>query len=117
MSFVDIPGYTEVGPISYEEYLYGSDRKHTKEMLKDFLKGGIFSIGFTKSNGDARYMTCTRNAKVLGYLIGNTEWEKNDSKHENSLSIPVFDLDLEEWRSFNVDRIFSMELIARIKND
>lgn len=70
-----------------------------KQTLLDQLATGPVTVTFTKRNGEERVMTCTRNGKMIP--------ETKKPKGEGQLftvdddNIKVFDITIQEWRSFN----------------
>lgn len=77
------------------------------ELLKHLSKSQV-EVTFTKVNGDTRVMTCTRDISQLTEEHrpkGIVEFEQ-----ENSDQIRVFDLKANGWRSFNFDRLISVNL-------
>lgn len=70
-----------------------------KQTLLDQLANGPVTVTFTKRNGEERVMTCTRNSRMIP--------EVKKPKGEGQLftaeddNIKVFDIAIQEWRSFN----------------
>lgn len=63
------------------------------------------TITFTKKDGTTRVMKCTRN-------MDNIPQDKHPSgklENDNNKNIRVFDLDKQEWRSFNQTSIKRIE--------
>lgn len=71
-------------------------------ILKDDNKSTV--ITFKKKDGTIRKMKCTRNPKQ----IPEDQHPKNESV-ESSASIRVFDLEKQEWRSFIVENVMSVD--------
>jgi len=74
-------------------------------ILRD-LRGGPCQVTFTKVNGDARVMNCTLDQS----LIPEAKMPKGDNTPELTegldrilKAVRVFDMGLEEWRSFKVE--------------
>lgn len=78
-------------------------KKLNIEEIKQILKENICYVTFTKKDGTKRDMKCTLNSERIPTekQPKNTEKVKKQSKDV----IPVFDLDKNEWRSFNIDSV------------
>ena len=70
-----------------------------KQHLLDSLAVGPVTVTFVKRDGSERVMTCTRNAN----MIPSTKAPKGvgDLITEDTDNIKVFDIEIQEWRSFN----------------
>lgn len=69
--------------------------------LKDYLSKNTVGITFVKKDGTDRFMNCTRNLELIPEErkpIGNVV-------QKPSTVIKAFDLDIQEWRSFNTSTI------------
>jgi hypothetical protein len=72
--------------------------------IRDTLRAGVVPVVFTKANGELREMNATLQPELLppGDNILLKEIEAN------ALSpsfVRVFDVDLQEWRSFTIARL------------
>lgn len=79
---------------------------YTKDQVLDFLREQICNITFTKSNGEVREMQCTLKQE----MIPSDKIPKSDSNRtrpKDSSTVTVFDLGINDWRSFNMDRLSS----------
>ena len=80
---------------------------YTKEYLNGLLNEGEITVKFTKKNGEERTMRCT---KVFDKIP--TEFQpKEDSTRkvsETSDAIAVFDVEINQWRSFNVGNVLEV---------
>lgn len=80
---------------------------YTKEYLNGLLNEGEITVKFTKKNGEERTMRCT---KVFDKIP--TEFHpKEDSTRkvsETSDAIAVFDVEINQWRSFNVGNVLEV---------
>lgn len=75
--------------------------KEQIELLKNQLSAGVIFVTFTKSNGDERVMRCTTNE----FEIPLEKLPKGTGpKHTDEVQ-RVFDLDVQEWRSFRWDSV------------
>lgn len=76
-----------------------------KEWLQGLLKEGPVIVTFTKKSGEERVMKCTLEENVVPLYEKKTD--KVKAKSEEILS--VWDLDKNEWRSFKLDSIKTVE--------
>ena len=74
----------------------------TQELIENLLKSGSITVTFTKKDGSNRVMKCTLNES----LIPSDKVPKGEStrKHNDAVR-PVFDLEINEWRSFTWDSV------------
>lgn len=75
-----------------------------KEILDIFQMNQTLKVVFTKKDGSVRTMICTRN---MG-LIPAAHHPKGEGK-VNDAVVPVFDLEAQGWRSFQVESVISIE--------
>jgi hypothetical protein len=76
--------------------------------IRDFLAHHpIVRIRFRKLNGDERVMIATNDFR----LIPEEAWPSEKGTHNYHASYPVFDLHLQEWRSFKPDNLIDMEAL------
>lgn len=73
------------------------------EWFNDYLYDHTIVVEFTKKNGEKRKMRCTRNTRI----IPENMVPKNSASTSGE-SIRVFDLDINEWRSFIPSSITSI---------
>lgn len=77
--------------------------------LKDLLSHNVVEVTFKKADDEIRVMECTRNKDYI---------EKLDGKVGESLLgpkepiIPVFDVELKEWRSFYADSVVNYNIVV-----
>jgi hypothetical protein len=67
---------------------------------------GIYSLEFEKMDGSMRKMRATR---MSAYIPGDKAPKSERTIDEATTTVPVFDLDLKEWRSIRTDYIKLME--------
>lgn len=69
--------------------------------LKESLSNSIVTVVFTKKDGTERTMKCTTMESIIPvkYHPKNTGRAKNDQVQN------VFDVELNEWRSFRLDSL------------
>jgi hypothetical protein len=73
-----------------------------KNTLTKQLVAGVVTVTFKKVNGSTRVMKCTTNPEVIPAPITNN----------NADVVTVFDVDVNDWRSFRMDRIEEVEFAS-----
>ena len=76
-----------------------AEREKFRDWLRGLLKSEVVDLTFTKKDGTIRKMKCTLSEEKLPPQ-GETKARK-----ENIESLPVFDLEKNEWRAFRYDSI------------
>ena len=71
-----------------------------REDLVDRLKQSVVNVVFTKADGSERTMNCTLKLEN----IPEDQHPKSAVKSESD-QIRVFDIDIQEWRSFNFSSV------------
>jgi hypothetical protein len=79
----------------------------SKEDLVASLKLGIVCVTFEKKDNTIRVMNCTLRED----LIVNYEKKTSRVRKINNDIIPVFDIDIREWRSVRMDSIQKAESV------
>lgn len=78
-----------------------------RDWVRSLLRNGEIKVTFTKSDGTLREMRCTLNSDMIP--VNNHVKERAEPKFTKKPppvnTQTVFDLDKNEWRSFNYDRI------------
>ena len=81
-----------------------------KKWLRGHLNYGPVTVTFTKKDGTERVMKCTTSESLVPPVPVLTEEvsvpKKEKKKNEDVMS--VFDLEVQEWRSFRWDSIKSV---------
>jgi len=74
-----------------------------KEEYEKSLKEAIHFITFEKADGTERVLKGTRDMR----FVPEDQQPKNngDVAYESETVVRVFDLSINEWRSFNIDRV------------
>ena len=75
-----------------------------REFLIEQLKQGEVEVTFTKSDGTERVMKCTLKEGVVVPYEKKTERVK---KHNDDI-LAVWDLEIDEWRSFKLSSIIAV---------
>ena len=84
--------------------------KLARQWLVDRLREGEVKVSFTKKDGSQREMTCTLKEGVVVPHISKTGVAK---KHSDDV-LPVWDVELGEWRSFKYDTLTTIVVSDRI---
>lgn len=75
--------------------------------MKRILVSNVAVVTFTKvSDGSTRVMMCTLIESFLPTVLGT---RKDKSKPQTV--IPVWDIEANDWRSFRLDKIISVEIL------
>ena len=92
------------------QYQEGSDadRHIIRDWVRNLLHSTAATVTFVKSDGTVRDMRCTLNWNSIPLdqqpkTVDLTESRQRKAPSEESLR--VFDLDINEWRSFRFDRL------------
>lgn len=80
--------------------------------IRNLIWSGICEVTFRKSDGEIRDMMCTRD---IMYIPDEKLGSSNRKLPEDSL--PVWDLNKEEWRSFRYDRLLRIECLTGINKE
>ena len=70
--------------------------------LKEALRENIVSVLFEKKDGTERSMRCTLNSIVIPE---DKRPKGTDERVANDSVLPVFDIDIMEWRSFRLSSL------------
>ena len=81
---------------------------YEKEYLKNKLKEGVWLVSFTKKDGTDRVIKCTRDPRFMPKELRSTIIETK-TKRKESATIPVWDVNKCEWRSFTADQVYYIE--------
>lgn len=79
----------------------------TRNHIVDVLSTGEHDIVFMKKDKTLREMRCTRDMEFIPEERRPKEAKKD--KKENLTSVPVFDLEKQEWRSFTLTSLHSID--------
>jgi hypothetical protein len=82
--------------------------KFTK-WLNGLLKVTDMTVTFTKKDGTERVMKCTLKPDALPVVEAKPLAEGKQPRKESTSSIRVFDLEKQEWRSFNTQSVTRVE--------
>lgn len=88
----------------------------TRDEMIEALKKGRVNVTFTKKDGTERKMICTlQEDRIPPVFLNGTEQFEYKTRKQNLDVIPVFDLDIQEWRSFRVDSVKKFKAEKRKK--
>ena len=76
------------------------ERETFRNWLRNVLKTETVRLTFRKKDDTIREMVCTLNESKLP-----PQEQKKESRAENINSMPVFDLEKNEWRAFRFDSV------------
>ncbi len=77
-----------------------------RDSLREKLSTGIYKVTFLKLDGTERTMRCTLKQDVIGESFTGT-----GTRAVNESVLPVFDVDLNEWRSFKLANVSQVEAV------
>jgi len=80
----------------------------TYSKIKKILSEGIHKVTFTKADGTKRVMEATLDPKYLSDLEGYDPKAK-PSEYVNEDSVKCIDTKINQWRSFRVDSLTTIE--------
>jgi hypothetical protein len=75
------------------------------EWLRGYLNESTITVTFTKKDGTNRVMKCTKQQD----LIPSEKQPKGTGSSPTGDAVAVFDLDAQDWRSFNTSNITRIE--------
>lgn len=81
-------------------------------LLEEHLSTGTLDILFLKKDKSKREMRCTRNPELIPKVEGKAKAGSDlppQSVPQALGNIPVYDLDAEGWRSFNMTDLYVVE--------
>ena len=78
--------------------------------LKGMLHSDKVEVTFTKADGSERVMNCTLLPELLPKVEKKELAENAKPRKENTTSMRVFDLDLQEWRSFTIKKVKKIQV-------
>jgi hypothetical protein len=76
-----------------------------REWLDDYLSENTLTVQFTKKDGTDRTMKCTRNFES----IPSDKQPKGTIEKTTTDAVRVFDVEIQDWRSFNISNIKRLE--------
>lgn len=77
-----------------------------REWLKEQLDKGPVIVTFTKKDGTERIMPCTTNDAIIA-----VKGKSADYLYQGSETLTVFDLEKNDWRSFQLSSVKEVELV------
>lgn len=90
--------------LTYSSSWYTSVSEDEQEQFRSWLRGVLrtetIRLTFTKKDGTIREMKCTLSESKLP-----KQEQQKEARKLNDVSMPVFDLDKNEWRAFRFDAV------------
>ena len=87
---------------------------YTKEEIRNYLRGGIMQVQFTKVDGTARTMLCTLNEQYIPEeKMPSATVDISEVVYDENV-MRVFDIQADGWRSFRVASVYSVEAPDRL---
>lgn len=99
---VDFVNVIRASGASVEEFL---KTEEAKTFMLEHLAENTMTITFTKKDGTQRVMRCTRDMNTIPAEKHPSTTTTNDATD----AIRVFDLEKQEWRSFNLSSVTRFE--------
>lgn len=81
-----------------------SEELNTVQVINKILSEGSHEIIFTKKDGTRRVLNGTRD---MGSIPD--EFKPKTDRPINEKAIPVFDTEINQWRSFSVNNLISID--------
>ena len=82
-----------------------------RDDMKATLLKNVCDVRFTKVDGTTRDMRCTLKEDLLPEPVAS-DTEINRNRKPNDSVQGVWDLDKKAWRSFRIDSVLEMQLVA-----
>ena len=86
--------------------LEGDTAETRNTFLRSILQTGIYTVTFTKLNGELRTMPCTLKADLMPALVVN---EDKPAKVPKADTMGVWCTDKQEWRAFKVMNVIELQ--------
>ena len=87
-----------------KQIVNGVDIEARRNQFLGYLREGTVTVGFTKQNGEDRRMNCTL------INIPTEKQPKGEAPERKGTSLAVFDVDKQDWRSFNLENVFELKV-------
>lgn len=75
--------------------------------MNEALLNGVITIHFSKNDGTVREMKCTKNMDLIPVDKHPKHVDESEPKED---LVKVFDIDLQEWRSFKPSRLLGYDM-------
>jgi hypothetical protein len=93
--------------------LLKSDIVERRQQLLEVLKHNTCVVSFTKVNGETRNMPCTLQETVVPKRVLMEDKIGAPARKVNTDVLSVWCTDKNEWRSFRLDSITSVEVLDK----
>ena len=87
----------------------GQKMQYTREHISELLQQNECIVKFTKVDGELREMPCTLRPDLLPPI---TESKDKKEKKANDSVLSVWCTDKQSWRSFRIDGVQSVTVVA-----
>ena len=78
-----------------------------RDILIESLGKGEVQVIFTKKDGTIREMLCTTKSDIIPV----EKHGKNSGRAKSTEAVAVFDIELQEWRSFRLDSVKAFSIL------
>jgi Na+-translocating ferredoxin:NAD+ oxidoreductase RnfG subunit len=83
----------------------------TRNELIEMLRNGVYTVTFTKVNGEQRSMPCTLMESMLPKANKSDPITQKKVREINDKVVAAWCVDKNEFRSFRVENVIKMELL------
>ena len=80
----------------------------TRDEMLDILRSGPAEVNFTKKDGSVRTMMATLDQNIIPATVYSTSENKRPRATDPEI-IRVYDMEVEQFRSFRVDSVISLK--------
>lgn len=81
----------------------------TKDEILEMLRNGVYTVTFTKVNGEQRSMPCTLMESMLPKATKSYPITQKKVREINDKVVAAWCLDKQQFRSFRVENVIKME--------
>jgi Na+-translocating ferredoxin:NAD+ oxidoreductase RnfG subunit len=88
----------------------------TKNEIIEMLRGGVYTVTFTKVNGEERSMPCTLMESFLPLPTKNDPITQKKVREINDKVVAAWCVNKRQFRSFRVDNVIKIEKYTENNN-
>lgn len=96
---------------------YVTRSKSYDDQVAFLAKNPVCRVAFRKINGDEREMICTTTPALISHKFTNYNNPWLTSPNNPNRVVRVWDLNLQEWRSFRPDSLITIEALVGYRTD
>ena len=96
---------------------YVTRSKSYDDQVAFLAQHSVCRVAFRKINGDEREMICTTTAALISHKPTNYNNPWLTNPHNPNRVVRVWDLNLQEWRSFRPDSLITIEALVGYRTD